>query len=711
MSANSSRRDLRVNTFVSGRQQNPDIAVGSLDSFVITWQSERQDGDGFGIFGRTYSLSGAPVASEFQVNSTTQGDQTAAAVAADGNGNFVVTWASDQANGRGLYAQLFQSDGQRIGSEFRVNSSSSNSFQQQSNPDVARDALGNFVVVYESRGINNDSFGQDTSGTGIFGRRFNSTGASIGSEFRVNTITDRNQTEPAIAMNGLGEFVVTWVGPSLGGNSIFGQRYSNTGQPIGIEFQANSQTGGSQTSPAVAIADSGEFVVVWQGTDGDDDDGSGIYAQRYDANGNPRGGEILVNDTTRGDQVTPSVAIDSGGDFTVVWSGEQNNRDTVIYGQRFFANGNRDGSEFEVNDSGSDDQINPAVVLSPTSDFVVAWENQDGSNSDILARTNVFKRRIRGTNGDDNLTGGDQGDQILGRGGMDRLQGLGGNDVLNGGNGADRLEGGDGNDVLQGGNNADTLEGGDGNDTLTGGGGADTFVLKSKQGSTLINDFEVGVDLLGLSSGIKRKDIRIEQQGENTIISAKGRRLATLLGVQAADISVDSDFTNASSTGRPIRGTNKADELTGGGGGDEILGLGGRDTLSGRGGDDLIEGGAGGDEIFGEDGNDELIGGNGKDTLVGGKGDDFLQAGDGNDSLTGGAGSDTFFLQRKTGRTTIQDFQDGVDSFSLDTDIRSSSLVFQAQGSDTLISSAGDILALVKNTRPSQFSTSASDFV
>jgi hypothetical protein len=328
MSSTSSSQDLRVNTYVSGQQEKPDIAVGSLDNFVITWQSDQQDGDGFGIFGRAYNTSSSPVASEFQVNTSTQNDQTDAAVAMNSSGNFVVTWLSNQSNGRGLYAQQFRSTGERIGSEFRV---TTGTFQQQTNPDLSMDALGNFVVVYESRGQNSNSFGQDNSGSGIFAQRFDQTGAIVGSEFRVNTRTDGNQTAPTVAMNGLGNFVVTWVGPSGSGNGIFGQRYNNAGQPLGLEFQVNSATQGNQAAPSVAYDDNGNFVVAWQGRGGQDNDGDGIYAQRYDSNGNPVGGEILVNDTTRGDQVTPSVAIDSGGAFTIVWSGRSSNNNDRGY--------------------------------------------------------------------------------------------------------------------------------------------------------------------------------------------------------------------------------------------------------------------------------------------------------------------------------------------------------------------------------------------
>lgn len=713
MSAISSSPDLRVNTYVSGRQEQPDIAIGSLGSFVITWQSDTQDGDDFGIYGRVYNVSNAPISSEFQINTSTAGDQTNAAVAMAGNGDFIVTWASDQqlgGSGEDIYAQRFRSTGERIGSEFRINVST---LRDQTNPDVAIDALGNFVVVYESEGQNSNALGQDTSGTGIFGQRFDRTGALVGPEFRVNTRTDNDQTAPVVAMNSQGDFVTIWVSNGQDGSStgVFGQRYNNAGVPIGIEFQVNSETRGSQTDPAIGLDDSGNFVVAWQGSDGEDGDGFGIYAQRYNFNGNPIGNEFLVNDTVQGDQTSPAVAIDASGGFTIVWAGEDNSSEAGIFGQRFDSNGDRDGSEFQVNEGSSDEQTDPVIALSPTADFVVAWQNQDGSGGDsnIRARTTVFKRQIRGTRGDDKIKGNNAGDRILGLRGDDTLKGLGGNDVLSGSLGSDRLEGGNGNDILLGGANDDILDGGNGSDQLTGNGGSDTFVLLSKRGNTLVTDFEDGVDFLGLSAGINQDDIRVEQRGESTLVSWRGIRLATLTGIQAQLITSE-DFVKTSRSGQEDRGTNRADTLVGTGGNDEILGLGGDDAISGRGGDDELTGGNGNDRLNGEVGDDTLIGSNGNDRLDGSDGADNLEAGNGNDILIGGDGGDTFLLERKTGTTTIRDFQDNVDLLSLDSGIGPSSLSFQAQGADTVIRSNGQELAILKNILPSQISAAPSDF-
>src|SRR5204862_410932 len=64
-----------------------------------------EDGSGSGIFARRYDSAGDAVGNEFRINSTTHGDQTLPAVGADGSGGFTVAWTADDADERGVFAQ------------------------------------------------------------------------------------------------------------------------------------------------------------------------------------------------------------------------------------------------------------------------------------------------------------------------------------------------------------------------------------------------------------------------------------------------------------------------------------------------------------------------------------------------------------------------------------------------------------------------------
>ncbi len=246
-------------------------------NFVVTWQSSAQDGSLYGIYGQRYDSTGATVGSEFPVNTYTTASQREPSIAMDNSGNFVVTWYSDTQDGSnyGIYGQRYDSNGATVGSEFRINTYTTGN---QFSASVAMDNNGNFVVTWESN--------QDGSSYGIYGQRYTSTGSVAGSEFQVNSYTTGNQISASVSIDNSGNFVVTWYSDTQDGSNlgIYGQRYDSTGATVGSEFQVNTYTTSSQFRPSVAMDNSGNFVVTWSSY-GQDGNNNGIYGQRYDSTG------------------------------------------------------------------------------------------------------------------------------------------------------------------------------------------------------------------------------------------------------------------------------------------------------------------------------------------------------------------------------------------------------------------------------------------
>ncbi|MEZ0368436.1 MAG: fibronectin type III domain-containing protein [Candidatus Sericytochromatia bacterium] len=215
--------EFQVNTYTTAAQRNPAVAMDTDGDFVITWVSAGEDGDNYGIFGQRYTSAGVARGSEFPVNTYTTTLELAPAVAMEANGDFVITWSSDGQDGDsyGIFGQRYTSAGVGQGSEFQVNTYTTSA---QRDPSVAMDADGDFVVTWFS-------IGQDGSSNGIFGQRYTSAGVAQGSEFRVNTYTTNNQRNPAVAMDADGDFVVIWRSFEQDGNSygIFGQLYAADG--------------------------------------------------------------------------------------------------------------------------------------------------------------------------------------------------------------------------------------------------------------------------------------------------------------------------------------------------------------------------------------------------------------------------------------------------------------------------------------------------
>jgi hypothetical protein len=87
-----------------------------------------------------------------------------------------------------------------------------------------------------------------------------------------------------------GRFVVVWSSDDQDGSQggVFGQRYDSSGNPVDGEFQVNSYTFPDQYARSVSMASDGSFVVAWTSY-GQDGSWGGVFAQRYDAQGNPLG--------------------------------------------------------------------------------------------------------------------------------------------------------------------------------------------------------------------------------------------------------------------------------------------------------------------------------------------------------------------------------------------------------------------------------------
>ncbi len=383
--------DFRVNTYTTGGQRNPAVAMDDNGNFVAVWGSFNQDNPGFqdeGIFGQRFDATPSTLGDEFRVNTYITSHQTNSAVSKDAAGNFVVVWQSNLQEGgginaEGIFGQRFEADGTPAGDEFRVNIFFTDT---QEKPDIASSPNGDFVVVWESEGQEHPS-----DRDGIYGRQFLADGTP-GSEFHVNTYTNQEQRVPAVAMDADGDFVVVWSSSGndqdgdLGG--IFGQRFASDGTPNGEEFLVNTTTTGWQDVPDVAMDADGNFLVAWGDTNGLDGDRQGIFGQRFLANGDPAGGEFQVNTYTTSQQYYPAVASDSNGSFVVVWQsyGPPGGQQDDIVGQLFANTGAPIGGEFQVNSFTPGFQRYPEIATGGSGLFIVAWDGQDGSNGGPVSR-------------------------------------------------------------------------------------------------------------------------------------------------------------------------------------------------------------------------------------------------------------------------------------------------------------------------------------
>ena len=339
--------EFRVNSYIAHDQVSPAITALADGGWLVTWASLLQDGGDWGVYAQRYSSNGSAQGGEFRVNITTASDQSNPAVTALADGGYVVTWESNMQDGYGLgiYARRYASNGSTVDTEFRVNSSTANN---ESAPAITALADGGYAVTWQDQrgeswplvGADN---GKDGSLSGIFTQRYASNGSAPNGLLQVNSYTAGDQIDSAITALVDGGYVVTWQSHGIysqesqdgSGWGIYAQRYASNGSAVGGEFRVNSTTANDQDSPALSALADGGYVVAWESY-GQDGSGYGIYAQRFASNGSAVGGEFRVNSTTADHQRSPAITALSDGGYVVTWQSFDQDG-WGIYAQRYAA--------------------------------------------------------------------------------------------------------------------------------------------------------------------------------------------------------------------------------------------------------------------------------------------------------------------------------------------------------------------------------------
>ena len=215
-------------------------------------------GNGYDVWARVLNADGTEAVAEFRVNKThVSGSQYEPSVSALDGGGFVVAWRNDNGNshndgtgagsGYDVWARAFNADGTQVTPEFRVNSYTGGSQYQ---PSVAGLDGGGFVVVWRDDDGNAGSRGG--SSRDIFGQRYGANGAAVGDEFLVNTYTSSYQVLPCVIGLPGGGFVVSWSSSNQDGSGygVYAQSYNGSGARVGDEFRVNSLTSSDQTNDA-----------------------------------------------------------------------------------------------------------------------------------------------------------------------------------------------------------------------------------------------------------------------------------------------------------------------------------------------------------------------------------------------------------------------------------------------------------------------------
>jgi|GEM_PF-912036 len=701
--------ELRVNTYTTGDQLYSTVHTLANGNYFVLWTSNGQDGSGQGIYSQMYSGNGTEIGTETRINTYTLNDQTDPSFTELGNGDYIITWVSDGQDGsdEGIYAQRYDSGGNALGSEFLVNTYTN---LRQQNPTITTLSNDRFVIMWETKAFADEIKGQIFDANGnmvgsefqvntavawiqestdiiglddggfvavwatpiarkIVGQRFDANGSKVGNEYLLNTDTSGDVDDPIITPLTGGGFVVTWAGrkpSSTISNGNFAQVYDGNNVPVGSEIYlpvGNNPI--SAATPSITALENGGFFITWTETRDDAPDLSSIYGQFFAADGNAVGDSFRVNTYTTDYQFKPQVVTLADGGIVVVWTSDgsgatgQDGSESGVYAQRYDSSGNPVGSEHRVNNYTTDYQKLQSIAALDNGGFVITWISryQDGSGNGIYSQQ--FKPQLFGTSANDVIVDTVGANWIDGQGGNDVLVGGLGNDVLNGGHGFDTVDYSGAGGAVQVYLNLEKSRGADGYDQLLNiekiiGSSYDDYLFGNAGRNIIIGGD--GNDVIKTKGG---NDTVHAGRGDDKIIGAEGDE--TLNGGSGNDV------IQGLSGNDSLNGHTGSDFLYGGRGNDVLNGGTGNDRLYGNRGNDTLNGNEHSDRLYGGGGNDMLNGQAGNDYLYGDNGNDILNGGAGNDSMTGGTGADTFVFEASVAENIdkVKDFTNGDDKLDL----------------------------------------------
>jgi len=368
--------------------EQPAIGLARNGNFVVTWQEVMNEESGndneiIDIFAQCFLQSNAPQGDRILITDDTgSSGQYNPAIAVDDSGNFTIVWR-DERDEFDIFAQRFDRTGTRRLQNYWV----SRAYEHIESCffDIAVAGDGASIMVRDSLGV-------------VYAQFYDFGGNPKGELFSLSDNPEFNlQNAPAVAMNRNGSGVVVWIDNWHLKPGLFARQYFRQENDFGDDFMVTNQNLRSREgAPAIAINDSGRFVIAW--ADNHTARNLEIYVQPFRADGTPLDSILRVNDDDGNSwQRLPAVAIANDGSFVVAWT-DYRNVNSDIFAQRFTRDALPDGANFQVSDASDGSQFDAAISMNPDGDWIAVWTDYRNGNADIFAQCYTAGGDRRGSN-------------------------------------------------------------------------------------------------------------------------------------------------------------------------------------------------------------------------------------------------------------------------------------------------------------------------
>jgi len=231
---------------------SPGVTRLTDGSVVVVWGHYVNSQSFQDVFAQRFTGSGQKVGEPFQVNLTTDYNQRSPAIAALDDGNFVVSWVSENQrfdHSVDIYGRVFSVSGFALTpNEMRLNYGTNIC----STPALAALPHGGFAATVPQNGWD------------VYARSFDQGAVAASPSVRVNDYQFFDQLAPHLAVAG-DTIMVVWSSAWQDGSreGVFGRYLSLDSQISDDEFELNQTVNSQQIQPAVASDGTSQFLSVW----------------------------------------------------------------------------------------------------------------------------------------------------------------------------------------------------------------------------------------------------------------------------------------------------------------------------------------------------------------------------------------------------------------------------------------------------------------
>jgi len=374
--------------------KTPAIASDASGNFVVAAVCPDASGNGnSAICAQLFHADGTPSGNSFfAVNNGSFITTDTTAVAMTAEGAFAVAWTDDSGAGTRSHVQRFAADGSPMGPQLGLSKSAYSvpSLAMDGSGNIAvvwethREFGFPYVFSASTTSIYTQVYSSSNTPSGP-ARLLDSGFEYFPGKYSQNQPSGSALGSPSLAMDSSGELAVAWthINVADGTGQLFAQRYAATGTPRGVRVTVNtfSASASAPYGVRVAMSASGDFTASW-----DDAFSGDIMFRQFNGSGAAKGAAQTVASKPSGSPSDSDLAMDAQGNFIITWIGGPASVTSGIYARRYDLNGQPFGAAFLIDDVPIASECR--VTMTPSgSNLALAWIAWNGGDSSIQAQS------------------------------------------------------------------------------------------------------------------------------------------------------------------------------------------------------------------------------------------------------------------------------------------------------------------------------------